>query len=107
MRKIDKKKSPNSLTTYKLKRNPDDALYKPTYKEMDQVVYVNTLTSLLNEQGWICGYCQQKISNIKNSTIEHHCEQTICNGENGRRDKTLDYKNMLAVCLGSIGNEQY
>lgn len=107
MRKITKSGPPNKLTTYKLKRNLQDLAYRPTYGDIDKDVYDDTLISLLNEQGWVCGYCQQKITSIKTSSIEHHCEQTICNGTNGRTDKTLDYRNMLAVCPGKIGRENY
>jgi uncharacterized protein (TIGR02646 family) len=107
MRKITKSRPPNKLTSYKLKRNPQDSTYRPTYSDIDKDVYDDTLISLLNEQGWICGYCQQKITSIKASSIEHQCEHTICNGSNGRLNKTLDYKNMLAVCPGRIGKEQF
>ncbi len=107
MRKITKSSPPNELITYKLKRNPDDPQYRPTYEDIDKDVYDAILVSLLNEQGWVCGYCQQKITSINSSTIEHHCEQTICNGTNGRPDKRLDYRNMLAVCPGNVGKEQF
>lgn len=36
--------------------------------------------------------------------IEHHCEQSICNGENGTEDRRLDYKNLFAVCWGNEGS---
>lgn len=62
--------------------------------------------ALLHEQGWICGYCQQKISTEAKLKIEHFCEQSICNGENGTVDRRMIYTNLLAVCLGSVGDGQ-
>ena len=108
MRKIDKQNPPSSFTNYKKKTNPDDHTYKPTYIGLDKEVKVDLGKALLDEQGWVCGYCQQKISSRDKCKIEHHCEQCICNGENGTQDKTLDYTNLLAVCYGDSGlNEKH
>lgn len=103
MRKINKQSPPDDFTNYKKKTNPEDPNYKPTFSGMDKGVKDNLRKSLLDEQGWICGYCQQKISSQSKCKIEHHCEQSICNGENGTQDKTLDYTNLLAVCYGDSG----
>jgi uncharacterized protein (TIGR02646 family) len=106
MRKIDKLQPPNSLITYSQTTNPNDPSYKPTYEGLDSNVIKDIKEKLLNEQGWVCGYCMQKI-NKSNMTIEHHCEQSICNGENGTTDRTLHYTNMLAVCQGKTHSEQH
>ena len=105
MRKIDKNPPPNSFLEYTKKTNPEDPNYKPTYDGLDTNEKERLQLSLLNEQGWVCGYCMQNI-NQKNMKIEHHCEQTICNGENGTIDRTLDYTNMLAVCMGVAGRKE-
>lgn len=74
-----------------------------SYEDMDREIREATLLCLLNEQGWVCGYCQQKIKNPSKATIEHFCERTICNGIDEHPDKTLDYTNLMAVCLGDAG----
>lgn len=63
------------------------------------------VASLLHEQGGVCGYCQQKI-NAQNLKVEHHCDRSVCNGNNGTRDRRLDYTNFLAVCKGNEGMEE-
>lgn len=103
MRKIIKANAPASFTTYVNKRNPLDQTYRPTFQGMDAKVKKDLQQSLLDEQGWICGYCQQKILSEDRMKIEHYCEQSICNGENGTNDRRLDYTNLMAVCLGNGG----
>jgi len=56
---------------------------------------------LLKEQGFLCAYCMNRISNEWNSTIkkfkteiEHFYSQEL------HPDKVLQYNNMLAVCNG-------
>lgn len=105
MRKINKNPPPNSFLTYTKKTNPDDSNYKPTYEGLDKDEREELQLSLLNEQGWVCGYCMQNI-NTTNMKIEHHCEQNICNGSHGTTDRTLDYTNILAVCMGSGGRKE-
>jgi uncharacterized protein (TIGR02646 family) len=104
MRRIIKSAPPNSLLTYIGKKNSEDPAYIATYDGLDKKEIDKIKTGLLNEQGWVCGYCMQQI-NEDNMSIEHHCEQTICNGENGTIDRTLDYTNMLAVCAGKRAKE--
>lgn len=57
--------------------------------------------SLLNEQGFLCAYCMQRI-NIENSTIEHYIAQKA---KDIQVDESLSiaYNNMLAVCSGNVG----
>lgn len=98
MRKINKSKPPGSFETYIKTIVPT-----PRYENIPQNVSIDLRLSLLNEQGWVCGYCQQKISTPNQTKIEHHCEQSICNGENGNMDRTLDYTNLMAVCSGKAG----
>lgn len=104
MRRIIKSRPPQTLLTYIGKRNPEDPAYRTTYDGLDSDEIDDLKTALLNEQGWVCGYCMQQI-NKSNMSIEHHCEQTICNGKNGTVDKTLYYTNMLAVCAGKRTKE--
>ncbi len=64
------------------------------------------LKDLLEEQGYICAYCMQKIDE-NNSTIEHIIGQKFkdeIGQEIGKKEDT-NYDNMLAVCLGNSCKE--
>lgn len=64
------------------------------------------LKDLLEEQGYICAYCMQKIDE-SNSTIEHIIGQNFKDEEGleiGKKEDT-NYDNMLAVCLGNSCKE--
>jgi uncharacterized protein (TIGR02646 family) len=95
MRLINKNTPPASFQHYIKQKGA-------SYKEIDDNVKVDLKKSLLEEQDYLCAYCQQKI-NINNMKIEHHCEQSICNGTNGQPDRRLDYTNLFAVCAGKAG----
>lgn len=91
---IDKNKPPRSLTLYKRQQGA-------SYEDLDGNVKKDIYASLRNEQKGVCAYCNQILkSKFK---IEHHCEQSICNGFNNTTDRTLDYTNMLGVCIGKTG----
>lgn len=63
-------------------------------------VYKNLRISLLEEQGFICCYCQNKISlDLNNVEIEHLIPRSV--------DGTLafEYDNLLASCKGGRKNE--
>lgn len=58
--------------------------------------------NLLKEQGYLCAYCMRRIHGPRDMKIEHYHAQNPEAGE--RNDKsTIDYNNMLAVCLGNEG----
>ncbi|HUW07262.1 MAG TPA: hypothetical protein VMW01_13475 [Williamwhitmania sp.] len=87
---IVKIKEPKELFAYRLQPNAeyDGANFTPVKDAIRQ--------SLLEEQGYICAYCMQRIQNDRTKMkVEHWQSQS----------KTpalqLDYKNMLAVCLGN------
>lgn len=100
MRKINKHSPPASLVEY-IKKTIDYS-----YPPSDQQVMIDLKESLLLEQGWVCGYCQIKIKDVSKMKIEHHCEQSICNGTNDKPDKRLSYSNFLAVCKGNEGGKE-
>ena len=93
MRLIRKVNEPSLLQDYRRQNNA-------TYEDMDTLVKEELRKSLVAEQFGICAYCQRKLTDIK---IEHHCERSICTGENGFPDRRLDYRNLLAVCQGRNG----
>ncbi|WP_282087428.1 hypothetical protein [Aquimarina algiphila] len=97
MKRIYKGQPPTSFIEYKREEGA-------SFEEMDGNVKIELQKSLLNEQNGVCAYCQQIINSPDKNymKIEHHCEQSICNGENGTVDRRLDYQNLFAVCLGSI-----
>jgi|GEM_PF-479349 5-methylcytosine-specific restriction endonuclease McrA len=65
------------------------------------------LCSLLEEQGYLCAYCMQKIS-LSNATIEHIIGQKYVEPDEKEKDKInklgeknqINYDNFLAVCEG-------
>ena len=58
------------------------------------------LTSLLEEQGYLCAYCMQKI-NLSNATIEHIIGQNyVQDGVELGQQNQINYNNFLAVCEG-------
>lgn len=92
MIKINKSNPPASFLTFS-----SDKLN--TFDNLPSAEKVNLRTSLANEQKNICSYCERVLGKFR--FIEHHCEQSICNGEDGEPDRTLDYTNLLLVCDGS------
>lgn len=93
MKLIKKTTTPSSFLRYTRHANA-------TYQDLDKLVSQELRNSLISEQFGICAYCQLKLNKTK---IEHHCEQSICNGRDGQPDRRLDYSNLLVVCLGKGG----
>jgi len=94
MKHIIKTAEPVSLTTY---RSTPNANFDGCNKE-------DIRLSLINEQGAICAYCMQRISNQWNNKlrkfkteIEHYKSQDVY------PDLSLNYTNMLGVCNGNAG----
>ena len=88
MRLIKKHPPPASFQTYIKELGA-------SYEDIDAEVKRVLENALLAEQRGVCAYCQRV---LKEFSIEHHCEQSICNGKNGTEDRRLDYKNLFAVC---------
>jgi len=94
MNLINKSATPPNFLTYSKSLAPQ---YPLPSKIRDEVIKV-----LRNEQGNICGYCQRSLG--KKVHIEHYCEQSICNGTNGKPDLRVNYNNYLLVCDGNQHN---
>ncbi|MDL2255592.1 hypothetical protein LJC38_03305 [Parabacteroides sp. OttesenSCG-928-K15] len=60
---------------------------------------------LIEEQGGICCYCQQKVTKMKiGNTGDCHNEHLLPqNGPNARKDKQIDSGNIFACCCYSSG----
>lgn len=94
---INKRPEPHQLIEY---RKLPNASYRDMHgahlHNMQMDVYSIVLNSLLEEQGYICAYCMQRITDIHGgATIEHIIPQSIDS------TKALAYRNMLAVCNGN------
>jgi len=91
--KIIKKSEPVLLTKYKTQ--PENSGYDGLPQDVKDAVR----QQLLEEQGYLCAYCMQRLENDPLKTkIEHwHCQDNYCNEQ-------LDYKNMLVVCKGNEGH---
>lgn len=90
MIKIDKGSEPHSWILIRRTQGM-------TYDAADKT---NLRVSLLNEQGFICGYCMRRID-ATNSRIEHLKPQSLSIGQ-GKPEETLDYSNMIVCCDGDI-----
>ena len=72
-----------------------------TYPNLTTPLKQELLKALLEEQGYICAYCMQKI-NETNSTIEHIIGQNFIDEYENKlgEENQLNYDNFLAVCDG-------
>jgi uncharacterized protein (TIGR02646 family) len=108
MRYIDKTKSrePGSLIEYRKWADPTS---KDIFDDYTDKKVLRQL--LLEEQGFICCYCMQRIkgeydseTGIPDTRIEHWAPQTEFNGTKpGKPDLRLNYKNLMAACRGNEG----
>ena len=60
-------------------------------------------SALLNEQGFICAYCMQRIHNNSKSTKIEHFSPRKDKSEKGYLEFNKNYMNLLAVCKGNEG----
>jgi uncharacterized protein (TIGR02646 family) len=93
MKQIIKISEPHSLIEYRAKQySTFDSLPQNTKQELRE--------SLLNEQGYICGYCMKRIPEKNGMKIEHY----KCKSQ--RPELQLMYFNLLGTCLGNEGKPQ-
>ena len=81
MRLINKKSAPSTFIRYAKTKFA-------YYGGFDTTIREELLKSLYSEQQGLCAYCQQHLD-LDTATIEHHCEQSICNGTEGYPDLRL------------------
>jgi len=90
---INKNAEPNELLEYRL--SPSATYDGPNFTPVKEAIRI----SLLEEQGYICAYCMQRIQDNRLKTkIEHWQSQS------GFPEFQLDYRNFLAVCDGRQGD---
>ncbi len=92
MKFIKKEPEPAFLTSWKEGDHED---WVPSWGALDGTDEKKDLKdALMNEQGYICCYCNIRISR-ENSHIEHFSPK---NQETGFPDDALNYQNLLASC---------
>lgn len=69
------------------------------YSELSTETLIAIRKQLLDEQGYLCAYCMQRIT-LGTSSIEHFFAQNPSSVE-GEATQTINYRNMLGVCLGN------
>lgn len=109
MKYIRKGTEPTSLTTYRASANRNSETLYEDYPDKDDL-----RKQLLQEQGCICCYCMQRISDEVDAAsgqfkikIEHWAPQSIYDGQHGRPDRRLDYSNLLGACRGNEGQPEH
>lgn len=92
MKYIIKGVEPAEFVNWKNQANQD---WVPSYADLrgheKNVLHI----SLLTEQGCLCCYCGQRISDRTESHIEHLIPQSV------NKDLELEYTNLFASCHGS------
>ena len=91
MKHIDKGKEPSSLITHRKQQNAD-------YGNLPTKAKKEIREALLQEQGFVCCYCMQRIQE-DTMKIEHWKPQRHAHSQ-------LDYHNLLAACDGNEGAER-
>lgn len=95
---IEKQREPIALTNEKRKG-------LKFYSDISGNTKTAIKESLLQEQGYLCAYCMQRIE-LQNMTIEHYIPQNPSDRE-ADDSLSIDYNNMLAVCGGNTNNTHY
>lgn len=97
MRKIDKRAEPRKWKDYR--KTPG-----VRYQSFDYLV-----DALLDEQGYICAYCERKIPHQDVPQEEDHRIEHLSSQKRSRDlgdNSDLDYNNMVICCPGNISNDK-
>lgn len=95
MKNIKKGLEPKSLTEYRNRLKIDYSKEPEIARSVFDNVNKKTLREhLLEEQGYICCYCMQRLKNDHRTKIEHFSPVSKY------PEKTLDYKNLWVACHG-------
>ena len=97
MKQIIKSKEPKSLTNYRASITKTDLKSLKKYEDSPKNVLDDLRKALLEEQGYICCYCMQRVD-FRYTKIEHFKSRS------GFREKQLDYNNLFISCLGGEGS---
>ena len=103
LKQIIKTKEPKSLTTYRAGISKKDLANLEKFDDSPSIVKDDLRSKLLEEQGYICCYCMERIG-FRKSKIEHFKPRSLF------RSEQLDYFNLFVACHGGEGqnkNEQH
>ena len=92
MKYIQKGPEPVQLTEWKALENDD---WQPDYDSMGSQLKNGVKTSLMQEQGYLCCYCERRLV-LEDSHIEHFIPQS------NEDIDPLDYSNMLCSCQNRV-----
>lgn len=92
MKYIKKGKEPKELTEWKGLANDN---WQPSYNDLRNPEKSIVKTALMEEQGYICCYCEQELM-ATDSHIEHFLPQE------SYPEKALDFSNLLCSCQDKI-----
>jgi uncharacterized protein (TIGR02646 family) len=91
MRFIRKGNEPESFTNWKAAANQQ---WIPTYADLSNPEKRDVYNALLMEQGYICCYCERKLTF---ESGDYHIEHL--NPQSGNNNDDLDFDNFLCSCL--------
>lgn len=92
MKQVMKASEPAELSAWKAQANPD---WSPTYQDLNGQVKGVVKAALMQEQGYICCYCERSLSE-QDSHIEHFKPQSCSDVD------PLDYSNLLCSCQNRL-----
>lgn len=90
MLNIIKCAEPSCFTYHRCQHNAD-------YNNIPQSTRETLQKQILEEQGYLCAYCMQRISTIADMKIEHVLSQ------DEHPERQLDYSNLIGCCQGGEG----
>ncbi|MEO5339622.1 MAG: TIGR02646 family protein [Magnetococcus sp. MYC-9] len=90
MKHIDKADEPAPFADWKRQNIPLGMGYGELHGDVKNGLHA----ALMREQGWICCYCERRITQA-DSHIEHFCPQR---GDDACPKQDLDYRNLLCSC---------
>lgn len=94
MKYIQKQEEPSSLKEWKKQANEN---WKPSYETLGKTLKDSIKKALMKEQGYLCCYCEQRVTIDDNSShIEHFRPQ------NDPTVDPLDFFNMLCSCQNQL-----
>lgn len=96
MKYIQKQNEPQEFTNWKSQANQN---WQPTWDTLRGQVKQKLKEALMAEQGYICCYCEDRLSN-QNSHIEHFQPKSYSAVD------PLDFSNLLCSCQNNLTREE-
>ncbi|MCT4616415.1 MAG: TIGR02646 family protein [Marinifilaceae bacterium] len=96
MKFINKNQEPTEFSDWKNKENEN---WQPTYNELQNPEKQKVFQSLLDEQGYICCYCERELKNN-----DYHIEHFKPKDQNEFPELQLEYANLLCSCQRNVNH---